>query len=38
VLEINPNPCITPGVGFVKAAESCGLNYTEMIKLLITAL
>lgn len=31
VLEVNANPCITPGAGFVAAAERLGLGIDEVV-------
>jgi D-alanine-D-alanine ligase len=35
VLEINTNPCITPGMGFASACEREGMNYKEAISKII---
>jgi len=35
VLEINANPCISPGSGFVAAAEQAGLTFDEVIQRII---
>ena len=32
ILEVNANPCITPGAGFPAACEYAGLSYTKMIE------
>ncbi len=31
ILEINSNPCLTPGAGFPAAAERAGLSYSQLI-------
>lgn len=36
VLEINPNPCISPDSGFVAAAEKAGYTYDNMVEKIIT--
>lgn len=35
VLEVNANPCLTPGSGFLAAAEKMGLGFTDVIKRII---
>jgi len=35
VLEINPNPDITEGVGFMRSAEAAGYSYSDILELLI---
>ncbi len=35
VLEINANPCITPGSGLPAASEHAGISYREMIRRII---
>jgi D-alanine-D-alanine ligase len=37
VLEVNANPCLSPDAGFVAACKQGGIDYTDMIKRIITA-
>ena len=32
ILEINTNPCLTPGAGFPAAAERAGFSYSQLIR------
>ena len=32
VLEINANPCISPGAGFAASLEQAGIDYDEMVR------
>ena len=36
VLEINANPCISPDSGFIAAANEAGLNYTDVIRRILS--
>lgn len=37
ILEINPNPCITPDAGFAAAAAEAGMGYDDVIEALVKA-
>jgi len=32
VIDVNPNPCITPDAGFVAAASQGGLYHVEVVR------
>ncbi len=38
VLEINPNPCISPDAGFIAAAKQAGMDYKDVVKRIINDL
>jgi D-alanine-D-alanine ligase len=35
ILEVNPNPDLTEGAGFMRSAEAAGLNYVDTLKIII---
>jgi D-alanine-D-alanine ligase len=35
IIEVNPNPDISPGAGTVRQAQAAGMNYTQFIKKII---
>jgi D-alanine-D-alanine ligase-like ATP-grasp enzyme len=35
LLEVNPNPDLTEGAGFMRSAEASGLSYTDTLKKII---
>lgn len=37
VLEVNANPCLSPGAGFPAEAEKAGIEYNGMIERILTA-
>lgn len=36
VIDVNPNPCISPDSGFVRSAKAAGMDYKELIKAILT--
>ena len=37
VLEVNANPCLAPGSGFIAAAKQAGLNFNQVIERILKA-
>jgi hypothetical protein len=37
VLEVNCNPCLDEGMGLARAAEKAGINYPQLLQMIVRA-